>query len=1307
MSRLNRDKNREPLRGLKKNKPADESSEETESPQETGETGETEEAEESKESKEKRPPLARGRLQGRGVPAKKSETPEPKAEEEAEGEDTEGGGSVEKKRTFSRGRIPRKAEAPVEKRRGFGLGRLLGGGGNKGGAVPPKEVEATAEVAEKDVKSGASEDSKKGVEKKEGLKKGLGGKAGSPRVGGGGVAPGRFNKWDTKKAREERGKKQEVAKKEEALVLPQAKAPASAPSSSHLKAQESSKVTEAPNPKALVTPARKAVTETKVEKVGETRMCQYKHCKVSFGSKFKDVTRLRCECGFMNVIKPDRSTPTPYEVLGVHTDDSIAACRNSWNRVQKKYPFYREPVAHWQAHEAFYELRGNIVRNLTLFEIPGGVGCLACAPFKSIALSHCLVCQNSLQAPLSTAEQERSRKALSSKLAEMEWGDLLEAVQEYVKAEEFLLQGKKEEAEKILGKLFERYRKEESESGPLFELFYGVTQALVRSRSSLDTFSNKEIKAFHQILLVRPKDIPTLLLCSIFALAEGELEEALHYLDVLLEEEYESSYLLAGLGRFLTKRYVEAMEPLLLQEEDPVAQFLLARVQVALGDLESAENVYQSLSRNQHDFVALYHYACFLGNSGKYEDALPYVESCQELRPTEIRPKIMEGHLFALLKEYEKAERTYQALKESPAKKEALVSLAKLAALRKDYQKGISYIEEALREDPNYFSALLALGKLWELEEDLEKAQTYYSIAMTKGDLEGEGLANMGLVSLKLKQKEKARRYLAEAFKVGNRSHACLIALGLLYVEFKDYVSAKMVWQELYDLTQNPEVSKNLACLHYLIAKFEVRHGQYYRAIKNIQLVMKYNPEIEGMEKILSEVFFRLGTQEMYYEFLDGQRPRKFFNFARKFQDKNPYILYYLGYVLLQMKLPSKALGCFQKAYQIKPDPRFIRQVCLTRLHLQDESAKKLLLEIPVNPHSVENQKSSLWIELTSYICFENWDKAIYLLRYFIQNSGTYQLTLKELLKLRILLIRLLYQKDESEGSDRLEETLDQLFTGADADHMQALFLLLDHELEESQEILHTLYQATKDPQILETYRYLFAILITKSKLKAEDPQKIIEEAKKELQDDPEVFHWELSAALEEEELPAYSLLLNTFQASAALPSPSSEDPELKGLEAPYPGLISGKELISLEKEQLKIGTDIKCDIVLASSDKTLYELQYFKEAGKFHLSTTPKGGKPFILNGKDSHQSYLTHRDEIILQDKSFVFLQKRDPTLIYGDVAYGIKWADDWKFLFTDLREVPPENDFSKLNFSNISLSRLSSLTREEQSSLEFHFE
>ncbi|MEK7484470.1 MAG: tetratricopeptide repeat protein [Planctomycetota bacterium] len=1033
------------------------------------------------------------------------------------------------------------------------------------------------------------------------------------------------------------------------------------------------------------------------------------HCQESFGpTQFKDGTRLRCQCGFMNVIKWDGSGPSPYEILGVEPNDSMVACRNAWNRIQKKYPFYENSVANWQARKAFYAVKKQVPKNGTLFEVPGGKECLACMPLRKLELFCCVICGRKLQEEWTKEQKDKIRKKLRAKLVELSgWDDLLEPLQEYVQAEELILKEEYSAAEQILVRLRERFFEKVLQKDTTSEMFQYVTMALMRCRQSSEQFPPRDVEALHRILMIAPDQQNVVLLAAIFAIADLEYGEANHYLDTLLKLNNPEVLLLSGLVRYLNKKYMKALESISkLQEEK--AQFLRARIFVALKQFDSAHSLYESLLKQQEDPITLYYFSGLLAQMGEYSQALEFLKKCAQLLPKDPRPILISGNIHAFERRYAEAEQCYQQAMALGASTSALIGLSKMAYHRREVSASLQYIEEALKKEPTHFEALICRGNLQEIQGTPEKAMTSYTQAITQNpDTEGMGLLQIGLLSLKLGNKEKSRKYLAETFKLGNQNVAGLVALGMCYAELKDYISARMVWEELHTITQNPEVARNLANLNYLVARMEIRKSHYYRAIRSLQQCMKYRENREGVESILSEVFFRLGTQEMFYNDPEKQRPRKFFNFAAQFQPKNAYIHYYLGHALLQMEEFKKALSCFQRAYEIKPKPQFIRQICLARILLRDPGSKPLLMELPVDPASPSNLFITAWFETCYYLAFEQWEKARHLLFYILSQRKVFGLSLKEMLKLRILLIRVLYQL-EQQNAKTVVDFIKEMFTGDIANLMQGLYLLLNQEFDQAQSTLSSLYEKNKNEESIEAYRYLFAILLTKCKLEGKDSEEVLSQAKTELIEDPEVFNWELKVTAEGEDvLPTYSLLLDTFQEKTAssVPSTTREEGETKGLEAPYPGLLSNDGFILLKQEHLKIGTNPSCEIIISGKEPLLYDFSYYKEAGKFALSAS-REGEAFLINDRSRQRAYLNHRDRITLAGRKFTFLEQRDPTLVYGDVAFGLEMQDDWKTFFTDLRSTSPEEDFSTLEFKNVSISKLSAVNRDDFSMLEFYF-
>lgn len=286
----------------------------------------------------------------------------------------------------------------------------------------------------------------------------------------------------------------------------------------------------------------------------------------------------------------------------------------------------------------------------------------------------------------------------------------------------------------------------------------------------------------------------------------------------------------------------------------------------------------------------------------------------------------------------------YTAYKEAIKLTNQAVELLK----RKETSQAIALLKNALNTLPPpdikaeiYFYLGYAydeLGKFWLAAESIKKALELKD--------EAKYHHNLGIVYLHMGKLEDAEKEFKKAIKK-TKNPSTLMALGNLYLEKGQVGEAIKLYEEALEKSKNnPSILYNLALAYWKL-------GAREKVVKLLKRAMAHEKNKENLNMIkcfLAKALNTMGKSDEAVQILVGIS-----------DEKNPFILYRAGYVLVESGHLEKGIDFLRKAFEISPEDKNIttllaeslyktgniqQAISVYRKHLEKKKEPQLLLRL-------------------------------------------------------------------------------------------------------------------------------------------------------------------------------------------------------------------------------------------------------------------------------------------------------------------------------------------------------------------------
>jgi tetratricopeptide (TPR) repeat protein len=483
-------------------------------------------------------------------------------------------------------------------------------------------------------------------------------------------------------------------------------------------------------------------------------------------------------------------------------------------------------------------------------------------------------------------------------------------------------------------------------------------------------------------------------LLALFAIRDGDLDEALEHLRSLVQDAPDQGAALGAIGELLametTAQTAASLMSRLVANFQPTAEghYALARLALTAGDFDLALDSAQTavgLDPDSVDGELLYARALLL--AGRSDEALAIAARMAE-QHSELDVRLQYAELLLSAGHSEEAEqRLKEILETSPGLPEAVRALAFLAMTRNDLDGAEQGFDE-LRGDPRYREeAFYYLGRIAETRKEYLQATRSYSRVVEGShaveaqirtarimfadmdDQEGAlrhlrefGNANphyrsqmllaQGQILLQLDRADEAMKLLADAVEANPEDQELREAHVQLYVIVaQDAINRGDLDHGEELLAQGLHAYPGSPSIRYAQALLYQQQGRLRRSVSVLESLVKDRPDDPAM---LNALGYLLTDQ-----FRRHNEARGYIQKALALDPDNPAIIDSMGWVLFKLGNYQGALDYLERAFRLEQDPEIAAHLIDTRLALGERKEAMELLESslaahPESPHLQE-----------------------------------------------------------------------------------------------------------------------------------------------------------------------------------------------------------------------------------------------------------------------------------------------------------------------------------------------------------------
>ncbi len=345
------------------------------------------------------------------------------------------------------------------------------------------------------------------------------------------------------------------------------------------------------------------------------------------------------------------------------------------------------------------------------------------------------------------------------------------------------------------------------------------------------------------------------------------------------------------------------------------SRILMAEILIARGDGAAAEielNFARDRGADEDRLIVLFGEAYLLQQKNKY--LLDVIRSGNRDNSIEADIAYIRGRAYLASKKLANARRSFRdALDRNPALQGALLGLAQVAAIHKQYGLALKYIDQALagpKPDP---SAWILKAKIYKIRGFRQDALQAINQAMALEEDNLQTRLTRAALLIDVKKYDEAEQdvdYILGKIPREPRAKYLKAVIDAAQGEFSDS-NANMT--EIINILRSvpPEVMKTNSTYYYLAGLTNFQFGNLDEARENLQEYLKLERDDIGAMRLLGALELQAGNPVAANVILSE---------ADRNQKNNPTILTLLGMAFLEMGNVDKANYYLEQVTRLLPD---------------------------------------------------------------------------------------------------------------------------------------------------------------------------------------------------------------------------------------------------------------------------------------------------------------------------------------------------------------------------------------------------
>lgn len=427
-----------------------------------------------------------------------------------------------------------------------------------------------------------------------------------------------------------------------------------------------------------------------------------------------------------------------------------------------------------------------------------------------------------------------------------------------------------------------------------------------------------------QVLAKNPANVQALQVLASSALAAGQSEQAIGYLQriLLISPQEGHAYFSLGMVYAGLKRFEEAEQIIRRGIESApssgqVGYLYLGRVLVEQKAWARAAQVYRDAIASNPSYEQAYlGLGAALEAQGEQVQALAiYKKVLREINRgnRDVRQRLVR--LLLAEKDYHQALAVLREVTvEFPDDVEAQLRIGLIYGELKDYPKAIAQIKQVLSFRPKELRVRDHLAYLYEEMKDYEQAIQEYQTIIQTDDQYSDGYLHLGYLLYRLKRGEEALPYFRRVVVLNPKMSEAFLMLGLTHLQLTRYEAAVETFKE--GLVRNPDN----ADLHFNLGTAYDKMGRLDELIFEMEEAIRLDPKHADALNYLGYTYaerdMRLGEAVVLIQK------------ALEIKPQNGYYLDSLAWAYFKLGRNQEALAEMKRAVDVVPDdPTFFEHL--------------------------------------------------------------------------------------------------------------------------------------------------------------------------------------------------------------------------------------------------------------------------------------------------------------------------------------------------------------------------------------------
>jgi tetratricopeptide (TPR) repeat protein len=404
----------------------------------------------------------------------------------------------------------------------------------------------------------------------------------------------------------------------------------------------------------------------------------------------------------------------------------------------------------------------------------------------------------------------------------------------------------------------------------------------------------------------------------------------------------------------------EALSILDSSPDDPDALLLLVETIRTPQDLTVAE---ERLERFSEKTAPAYHLAAasIALRKGDRAAAEQAVEQAIAVGTKSVEAHNAMGLLHLARNQPEQAEKAFKAAADlAPVRSAARVRFAEYLSSTGRNEEAIAYATDLTKQAPDFLSAWIFLARIAINAKQYDQGLSLLNNVFSRDADNVDGRLLQAQAWLATGEIKKA----VEQLERMNKAYASVPIIK--YQLARAYVESKNVAQAAVTVEQALAIDPNYVDAILLLAELNIRAGKADVSVKALENLRKTRPDLAQARLVLADAYRTLGRQEdaaaLFREQVRNAPP-----------SAEPY--YYTGVLLREQNKPAEARQAFEKALELAPDNTApIEQ--LVEMDIAEKKFDAAMQRVDKLFQKNANSAPAYFLQAKIFVAQEQWDRA-------------------------------------------------------------------------------------------------------------------------------------------------------------------------------------------------------------------------------------------------------------------------------------------------------------------------------------------